>query len=199
MFGIWWPKVIEMQQWIMKKRSLKLSKCQINMLESTLNIIQLKCNLNKLNLHGFTGCAITYLTKARPVLSWDQALLLVNGFFGNRANRKILYLMQYVHTWNTLTNKHCCMSLGRLPLFHDFRLVNVRQLHSMQRKMQHQHLAKRWWCNHLFVLTFHESTDLALNTRAFSDNSRPHTVHISWNNKSIPRMWPDFPKIPAIH
>ena len=91
------------------------------------------------------------------------------------------------------------MSLGRLPLFLDFRLVNVRQLHSMQRKMQHYHLGKRLWCNHLFVLTFHESTGLALNTMAFSANSRPNTVHIGWKNKSIPRMWTDFAKTPAIH
>ena len=25
-------------------------------------------------------------------------------------------------------------------------------------------------------------------------SSRPHTMHISWKNKSIPRMWTDFGK-----
>ena len=150
------------------------------------------------------GCAITYLTKARPTLSWDQALLLVNRFSATRRMEKSCIWcntctpkIRWLRVFKT--NKNCCMSLRRLSLFLDFRLVNVRQLHSMQRKMQHQHLGKRWWCTQVFVLTFHESTDLALNTWAFSASSWPHAVHISWKNKSIPRMWTDFAKTPAIH
>ena len=33
-----------------------------------------------------------------------------------------------------------------------------------------------------------------LYTRAFVANSQPHTMHISWYEKGIPRMWTDFGK-----
>ena len=140
---------------------------------------QLKCNLNKLNLHGFIGCAITYLTKARPTLSWDQALLLVNRFSATRRMEKsciwcntCIPKIRWLRVFKT--NKNCCMSLRRLSLFLDFRLVNVRQLHSMQRKMQHQHLGKRWWCTQVFVLTFTRAPTL----RSTPGPSRPVHGHM---------------------
>ena len=38
------------------------------------------------------------------------------------------------------------------------------------------------------------AADLALNTRAFPANSRPHTMHNSWYKTRIPRMWSDLKK-----
>ena len=46
------------------------------------------------------------------------------------------------------------------------------------------------------LCTIHASMDLALNTRAFMANYQPRTMHISWKNKGIPRMWTDFAKTP---
>ena len=46
------------------------------------------------------------------------------------------------------------------------------------------------------LYTIHISMDLALNTRVFMANYQPRTMHISWKNKGIPRMWTDFVKTP---
>ena len=46
------------------------------------------------------------------------------------------------------------------------------------------------------LCTIHASMDLALNTRVFMANYQPRTMHISWKNKGIPRMWTDFAKTP---
>ena len=50
--------------------------------------------------------------------------------------------------------------------------------------------------SHADFYTIHISMDLALNTRVFMANYQPRTMHISWKNKGIPRMWTDFVKTP---
>ena len=60
-----------------------------------------------------------YLTKARPTLTWDQALLSFHlaRFLTARQNWKVLHLMQYVYTWTTLTT---CFQNTQI-LLHVFR------------------------------------------------------------------------------
>ena len=64
--------------------------------------------LNKLNLRRFLDFAYTIiLSKTRPAISWDQALLSfswVNRFPAAKANRKVShFIVQYLCTWITCT------------------------------------------------------------------------------------------------
>ena len=66
----------------------------------------MKWNLNKLNLRRFLDFAYTLtLSKTRPAISWDQALLSfswVNRFPAAKANRKVShFIVQYLCTWIT--------------------------------------------------------------------------------------------------
>ena len=132
------------------------------------------------------------LTKACPTLSGNQALVsfyLVKRFLAARGIEKS-------HIWYSMcipelrwlcafeTNKYCCISFVTLPLFLDFQLL------SMQQEMQHQHLGKCWWCNQCINVLFTQARTL----HSTPGPSRPHTIHISWYNKGIPRMWTDFGK-----
>ena len=47
--------------------------------------------------------------------------------------------------------------------------------------------------------TIHSSMDLALNTRAFAANYQPRTMHITWKNKGILRMWTVLQKSATDH
>ena len=52
---------------------------------------------------------------------------------------------------------------------------------------------KQWLLHHLHVHS-RDARDIRRTLNSTPGSSRPHTMHISWYNTGIPRMWTDFGK-----